>query len=226
MVEPHDTAPTPPTAPRIAGLGVFWLGLAGGYLAASASGRRGFALGIVGLMIGAGVAGGGRPLAGLVVGVALAGSCVYWSDALLFFAYLPPIAGFGFMAWFFQRTLAPDTEPLIARVARREHPDLPPEIARYARALTRVWAWCFVCLLAAAIALAPLLPLASWSRWMQLLAATVPAILFLGEYAYRHHRLPGHRHASLPALISNIVAVFRGAALRPTQRGLRGKPHD
>ena len=192
--------------------GPFWLGLGLSYLAASASGYRGIALGVVGLMIGAMVAASGWRIAGLFAGLILSSAGLYWSDSLFIMAYLPPIAGFAFMAYFFQRTLRRGSEPLITRVARKEHPDLPADIAHYTRTLTWTWTWCFVFLLIAALALAPVLPMASWSRWVQGLGVVVPATLFLGEYIYRHHRLRDHRHGSLPVLILNIIAVIKEAA--------------
>lgn len=197
-------------------LALLWPILAIAYLVASASGDHGIALGIVGLIVGTLIAMTGRRAAGLVTAVALAGACVHWSDSLSFAVYLPPIAGFAFMAFFFQRTLRPGSEPLITRVARREHPDLPQEIERYTRMLTWVWVCCFVFLLSTALLLAPLLPLRSWSRWTQGLAIVLPLILFLGEYAYRHYLLPEHRHAALPTLVHNIIAVIKEeAAIKP-----------
>lgn len=192
--------------------GLLWLGLAVSYLTASASGYRGIALGVVGLMIGAVVAASGWRAAGLVAGLILSSAGFYWSDSLFIMVYLPPIAGFAFMAHFFQRTLRRGSEPLITRVARKEHPDLPLDIARYTRILTWTWSGCFLLLLVAALLLAPVLPLASWSRWVQGLGIVVPAALFLGEYIYRHHRLRDHRHGSLPVLIFNIIAVVKEAA--------------
>ncbi len=205
-------------------LSLLWLVLAISYLAASASGYRGIALGVVGLMIGALVANSvaalGRRVTGLVSGLVLSSACLYWSDSLFFVVYMPPIAGFAFMAFFFQRTLWRGSEPLITRVARKEHPDLPTDIARYTRTLTWAWSGCFVFLLVAALALAPVLPLDSWSRWVQGLGVVVPATLFLGEYAYRCHRLRDHRHGSLLVLILNIIAVVKEAAAKPVP----GKP--
>lgn len=197
------------------GLGVLWLGLAVSYLAATASGYRGIALAVVGLMIGAIVAASGRRVAGLMAGLAVSGACLYWSDSLLFVAYMPPLAGFAFMAFFFRRTLRHGSEPLITRVARKEHPDLPADIASYTRTLTWIWSGCFVFLLVAALVLAAILPLASWSRWVQGLGAGVPTTLFLGEYAYRHRRLRHHRHASLPILILNSISVIKETVLKP-----------
>ena len=214
------TSETPETSviradPAIPGLGALWLCLAVAYLAASASGHRGIALAVVGLMIGALMAASGRRMAGSVTGLALSSACLYWADSLLLVAYMPPIAGFAFMAFFFQRTLRRGSEPLITRVARKEHPDLPTEIERYTRTLTWVWSGCFASLLVAALVFAVLLPLDSWSRWMQGLGILVPATLFLGEYIYRHRRLPDHHHASLPVLVLNSIAVIKEAAVKP-----------
>jgi len=198
--------------------GLLWLALAAGYLAASASGHRAAALGVVGLMAGALIAATGRHAAGAVAGLLLAGACLYWSDSISFVVYAPPLAAFAFMAFFFHRTLRRGAEPLITRVARTEHPDMPLEMARYTRTLTRTWSLCFVFLFLAALLLAPLLTLDSWSRWVQGLGYLVPAALFLGEYAYRHHRFREHRHDSIPRLIFRIVAVFKEAAVTQNAR--------
>lgn len=203
---------------RIRGLALLWVALAAGYLAASASGQRAVAVGLVGLMAGALVAAGGRPAAGLAAGLVLAGVCWVWSDSIAFVVYAPPLAAFAFMAFFFGRTLRAGVEPLITRVARTEHPDLPREMARYTRTLTRTWALCFALLFFAALLSAPVLVLETWSRWVQGLGYLVPAALFLGEFAYRHYRFRDHRHDSIPRLIRNIVTVIREAAVKPYAR--------
>lgn len=204
---------------RIRGLALLWLALAAGYLAASAGGYRAVAVGLVGLMAGALVAASKRSAAGLAAGLALAGACLVWSDSFAFVVYAPPLAAFAFMAFFFHRTLRPGVEPLITRVARTEHPDLPPEMARYTRGLTWTWALCFMLLFLAALLSAPVLALDAWSRWVQGLGYLVPAALFLGEYAYRHYRFRDHRHDSIPRLILSIVAVFRETAVKPYAPG-------
>jgi uncharacterized membrane protein len=200
---------------HVPGLALLWLGLAAGYLAASASGHRAMALGVIGLMVGAIVAASGRPVAGVVAGLALAGASLYWSDSVSFVVYAPPLAAFAFMALLFHRTLRRGAEPLITRVARTDHPDMPVEMARYTRALTRTWSLCFVFLFLAALLSAPVLALEAWSRWVHGLGYLVPIALFLGEYAYRHYRFRDHRHASIPVLILKIAAVFKEAAVKP-----------
>ena len=166
-------------------------------------------------MTGALVAATGRRAVGIVTGVVLAGACLYWSDSIPFLVYAPPLAAFAFMAFFFHRTLRPGAEPLITRVARTDHPDMPAEIASYTRALTRAWSLCFASLFLAAAVSAPVLTLESWSRWVHGLGYLLPAALFLGEYAYRHRRFRDRQHVSIPALILKIAAVFRDAAVKP-----------
>lgn len=212
MSEAQET-PASPSGLTISLLGLLWLGLAVGYLAASASGHRTLALATIGLMIGALLVASGRRVMGVFTGLALASASLYWADAVFIVVYVPPLAAFAFMAYFFHRTLRDGVEPLITRVARKEHPDLPVEMARYTRTLTWVWSLCFVLLLLIALVLAPLLPLDLWSRWIHGLGYGVPSILFLGEYAYRHRRFPNHSHGSLTLLTLNIVTVSKEAAL-------------
>ena len=202
----------PRTSGAAAGYGLAWLVLATAYLVATVSGHRPAALAVVGLMAGILVAASGRRLLGLFIGVLLAAACFHWSDSLLLMAYAPPLAGFAFMAWFFGRTLAPGSDPLITRVARREHAPMPEDIADFTRSLTWAWTVCFALLFTVALCLLPAMPLEQWARWVHGLGYALPAGLFLGEYGYRHIRFRGHRHASLPRLIAHIVAVVKESA--------------
>ena len=212
------SSPKLPAPKRSPALVALWLVLAVGYLAASATGLRVVAMSMVGLMVGALLAASGWRVAGVVTGIALAGLCAYFSDSMGFIAYAPPLAAFAFMAFFFYRTLRPGSEPLITRVARMEHPDLPPDMARHARMLTWAWSFCFVLLFVVALVLAPLLQLDMWSRWVHGLGYVIPGVLFLGEYAYRHYRFREQHHGSLLVLIPNIVAASRDAALSSDKR--------
>jgi hypothetical protein len=110
---------------------------------------------------------------------------------------------------------------VINRIARKEHSELPPDLARHARWLTGVWSVCFVALFLVALGLAPLLSLEAWSRWVQGMGYAVPGALFLGEYAYRHHRFPHRPHGSLAVLIPNVLAVMREIAVE--SRATRGR---
>ena len=210
---------------RIPAFGLLWLGLAAAYLAASALGHRAAALAVLGLITGALVAACGRRLLGLAAGVVLAVAAWRFAEAVRFLVFIPPLAAFAFMAFFFGRTLRAGSEPLINRIARKEHPDLPPDMARHARWLTRIWTACFVALFLAALGLAPFLSLEAWSRWVHGLGYVVPGALFLGEHVYRHHRFPHRTQGSLAVLVPNVVAVIREIASEPGPREFqRGEP--
>lgn len=207
---------------RISGFGLLWIGLSVGYLAASALGDRAAALAVLGLMAGAWVGASGRRLLGFVAGIALAIAAWRFAETVRVLVFIPPLAAFAFMAFFFGRTLRAGSEPLINRVARKEHSELPADVARHTRWLTGLWSVCFAALFLVALALAPLLPFEAWSRWVQCLGYVVPGALFLGEYAYRHHRFPNRPHGSLAVLIPNVIAVIREMAMEsgpPAGRG-------
>ena len=155
----------------------------------------------------------GRIVAGGMAGTLLTGLCLWFADSIHFIVYLPPLAAFAFMTFFFCRTLRAGSEALITRVARREHPDLPPDMARHTRTLTAIWSLCFALLFAVALFLAPLLAVDTWSRWVHGLGYVVPGILFLGEYIYRRFRFRERKHSSLVVLIRNIVIVSKEAAV-------------
>lgn len=208
-----EVKPGPNPRARHPVLVVLWLVLASGYLITSATGLRMVAMAIVGLMVGALLVASGRLAAGVVTAAALVGLCVYFAESMEFIVYAPPLAAFAFMAFFFYRTLRPGSVPLITRVARMEHPDLPPDMARHARLLTWAWSLCFMLMFVVALVLAPLLPLEVWSRWVHGLGYVLPGALFLGEYAYRQLRFRERHHGSLLVLIPNIVAASRDAAL-------------
>jgi len=84
---------------------LLWCGLAVAYLVASACGERVLALALVGVMTGALLAAAGKRVIGVVVGVGLPIACMAWPESLFVLVYLPPMAAFAFMAWFFGRTL-------------------------------------------------------------------------------------------------------------------------
>jgi len=194
---------------------LLWCGLALAYVIATALGERVLALALVGIMTGALFAVSGRRVAGAVIGVGLPAACLAWPESLFVLVYLPPMAAFAFMAWFFGRTLRRDSVALITRVARLEHPELPADLQRYTRALTWLWTIAFAALFATAALLAPAIPLPLWSRWVHGLGYAVPAALFLGEYAWRHYRYREHQHGSLATLVANIVIVSRSAFAPP-----------
>lgn len=205
-------------AMRIRGAGLIWIGLSIAYLIASALGERAAALAVLGLMAGALIAASGRRWAGFIAALALAAGAWRFADEVRVLVFIPPLAAFAFMAFFFARTLRAGREPLITRIARKEHPDLPQDMARHARWLTGVWTACFVALFLVALGLAPLLSLEAWSRSVQLLGYVVPGALFLGEHFYRHRRFTHRSHGSLAVLVANVLAVIRESAVESAER--------
>ncbi|MEP7068233.1 MAG: hypothetical protein ABI789_03285 [Usitatibacter sp.] len=203
---------------RSSGPGLTWLALSVAYLAASAFGERGAALAALGLMVGAVIASSGHRAAGAAAGLVLAVLAWRFADAVRVLVFIPPLAAFAFMAYFFGRTLRAGSEPLINRIARKEHPDLPRDMARHARWLTGLWTACFVVLFIVALMLAPFLTLEAWSRSVQLMGYVVPSTLFLGEYIYRHRRFAHRAHGSLAVLVPNVLAVIRESALESGRR--------
>ena len=147
-------------------------------------------------------------LVSLVVGYQ---ALVRWAGAgkqawLIWLPALPNIAAYGFLCWFFGRTLVPGRQALITRLARTVHGELPPEIARYTRRVT--WYWCAI--LAAMGACSVVLAAWSATAWVWFLALNAPLIAaaFLAEFVYRHLRFPRFSHASLLA----TIRAFRAAA--------------
>ncbi len=203
---------------RTSGPGLTWLALSVAYLAASALGERTSALAALGLMAGALIASSGHRAAGAAAGLALAALAWRFTDAVRVLVFIPPLAAFAFMAFFFGRTLRAGSEPLINRIARKEHPELPPDMARHARWLTGLWTGCFVALFVVALVLAAFLTLETWSRSVQLMGYAVPSALFLGEYIYRHRRFAHRAHGSLAMLVPNVIAVIRESALESGRR--------
>lgn len=195
--------------------GGLWVALALAYLAATFSGHRELVLLVVGLMAGAFVAASMHVLTGILLGALLGILALHFSASLGFLAYAPPIAAFLFMALFFLSTVRPGVEPLIVRIARTEHPDVPPELEAHARWLTWFWGWCFVAMAAIALALAPQLPIDAWSHWVHAMGYAVPALLFLGEHLYRLRRFNQYSHGPILPLVRNIVKVVRAAAIEP-----------
>jgi uncharacterized membrane protein len=195
--------------PRVPALGLLWLGLALAYLACAMLGQAALALAVLGLMAGAGIGARGHRAAGLAAALVLAVAAWRFADAVAFLAYVPPLAAFAFMTTLFGRTLRDGSEPLISRIARKEHPDLAPDVARHTRRLTVLWTACFASLFLAALGLAAFLPLEAWSRAVQALGVALPGALFLGEYAWRLRRFPGRSRGSLATLAGNVIAVFR-----------------
>lgn len=128
------------------------------------------------------------------------------APALLLFG--PPVIINASVASFFGASLMPGREPVTGVIARLEQGgELPPDLARHARAVT--WAWTILLATNAILALALSIwaPLETWSLFANVVVYVLIATLFIGEYAYRRARFRHYRHASLWALLLSVRAT-------------------
>jgi uncharacterized membrane protein len=106
-----------------------------------------------------------------------------WSDELLTLRIYPVIANVAVLLLFSWSLYSPPS--LIERIARIQHPDLPPEGIIYTRRVTQVW--CVFFILNGAIALVTALwgSFEIWSLYNGLIAYLLMGMLFAGEYIVR-----------------------------------------
>ncbi|MDD4916151.1 MAG: hypothetical protein PHW13_14090, partial [Methylococcales bacterium] len=76
-------------------------------------------------------------------------------------------------------------QSLIERLARIQHPDLPPEGVIYTRRVTQIWCAFFVVNGGIALATALWSSIELWSLYNGLIAYVLMGILFVGEYLVR-----------------------------------------
>ena len=119
--------------------------------------------------------------------------------------YAPPIAINMALCLCFARTLRRNHEPLVSRFARIERGgQLPPDLARYTRNLTRAWAGFFVLMAAISATLAVTGPVAIWSLFSNIVNYLLVVLFFILEYVYRRLRYRHHPHASLWQMICRL----------------------
>ena len=135
---------------------------------------------------------GARLVAGLVIkhwscpllmaGMVYCGFAI-WSNALLTLRFYPAIANAAMLLLFSLSLLSPRS--LIERLARIQHPDLPPEGVMYTRRVT--WVWCGFFIVNGSLALATALwsSIELWSLYNGFIAYLLMGILLVGEYIIR-----------------------------------------
>ena len=108
--------------------------------------------------------------------------------------YVALHAGLGAL---FGRTLLGEREPLVTRLARLVHGELPPPISRYTRAVTAAWTLFFGAMAAGSVLLYVFAPRVTWSAFVNLLTLPCVVAMFLVEYAVRRLLFPWYRHVSI-----------------------------
>ncbi|MBC7802422.1 MAG: hypothetical protein H7Y16_00985 [Candidatus Parcubacteria bacterium] len=134
---------------------------------------------------------------------ALATAAVLHAPQVLLF--VPPVLINGALAAFFGSSLRAGREPVISAFARLEQGEnLPPELARHARAVTWLWTLLLGAIAVVALALALWSPLETWSLFANVVNYALIAALFVGEYLYRRVRFRKYSHATLAGLLRNV----------------------
>ncbi|MDH3287963.1 MAG: hypothetical protein OEP48_09620 [Betaproteobacteria bacterium] len=119
--------------------------------------------------------------------------------------YAPPLALNLALCAAFAGTLRPGREPLVGRFARIERgSDLPPDLVRYTRVLTGLWAAFFALMAVVSLSLALWGSTAAWSLFTNLLNYALVVVFFALEYLYRRLRYRHYRHASPGELVRRL----------------------
>lgn len=106
-----------------------------------------------------------------------------WSNELLTLRFYPAIANAAMLLLFSWSLLSPPS--LIERLARIQHPDLPPEGIIYTRRVTQIWCAFFIVNGSIALATALWSSFELWSLYNGLIAYLLMGILLAGEYIVR-----------------------------------------
>jgi uncharacterized membrane protein len=110
-------------------------------------------------------------------------SFAIWSDRLFTLRFYPVIANLAVLLLFSWSLYSPPS--LIERIARIQHPNLPPEGVVYTRRVTQVWCLFFVINGSIALVTALWASFEIWSLYNGLIAYLLMGILFAGEYIIR-----------------------------------------
>ena len=121
-----------------------------------------------------------RPL--LMAGVLYCGFAI-WSNNLVSLRFYPALVNDVMLVIFSSSLLTPPS--LIERLARLQHPDLPPEGVCYTRCVTQVWCGFFMVNGVIALSTALWSSLEVWSLYNGLIAYVLMGILLGGEYVVR-----------------------------------------
>lgn len=99
------------------------------------------------------------------------------------------------LVWF-ARSLA-EREDVITQLARKLKGSLSPEMAAYARRVTKLWCAFFAMQIVISAGLLAFAPLPAWSFFVNILDLPMVVAVFTAEYLYRIHRFGGAGHAGL-----------------------------
>ncbi|WP_031433988.1 COG4648 family protein [Methylomarinum vadi] len=119
----------------------------------------------------------------LFIAVLLYCGFAVWNNNLATLRFYPALINLGLLAIFAASLYFPP--PIIERLARLQHPNLPPKGVRYTRRVTQVWCGFFLMNGALAFATAVWGSFAFWSLYNGLVAYLLMGLLLVGEYWIR-----------------------------------------
>jgi uncharacterized membrane protein len=127
-----------------------------------------------------------------------------------FALYLPSIVFNLVFAGAFARTLRMGDVPMIERFMRLHHGDqMSPELVRFARQLTYVWAAFCAAMAAVSAALVVFTSLETWSLFANVINYALIAVLFIGQFVYGYLR---HRAIAPTQIVPTAARMARRAA--------------
>ncbi len=106
-----------------------------------------------------------------------------WNNDLITLRFYPVLINLALFFIFLSSLYYPP--PVIERLARLQHPELPPQGVIYTRKVTKVWMVFFICNASAAFATAIWSSLAWWSLYNGLIAYLLMGLLMGIEYLIR-----------------------------------------
>jgi uncharacterized membrane protein len=118
----------------------------------------------------------------LMVGMVYFGFAI-WSNEILTLRFYPAIANAAMLLLFSWTLFSPPS--LIERLARIQHPNLPPEGVIYTRRVTQIWCGFFIINGSFALMTALWSSIEIWSLYNGLIAYLLMGILFVGECIVR-----------------------------------------
>lgn len=131
--------------------------------------------------------------------------------------FLPPVLVNAALLVLFGRSLLPDRQPLITRLAGLYRGRLEPRVEAYTRGVTWAWTALFGALLIEVIVLALFAPLEIWSLFAHAINYALIGAFFIIEYAVRRRHLADLPHPGFWKFVAFLRATnwhtfFRGHA--------------
>lgn len=138
----------------------------------------------------------------LVLGTGAAAWLLFGGLSLLY--ALPVLINLALCAAF-AFTLLPGRKPLISAYVELQYETVSPQMYRYTRRVTGVWAAFFAAMALQTLALAWLAPVQVWSLFVNLLNYVFVVLLFAGEYWVRRRVLRDRPHAGFMGFMGTVA---------------------